>query len=61
MYDGMLATKSPRLGTTSTNHTVRAMMSQGPDKRVVVTLETAASLVLFPSISARFIHLSLFS
>src|SRR6266702_1269021 len=55
----MLITKSPTLGTTSANHTARAMMSQEPVKRVVAVLETSAPLALFPSVSDRFMHLSL--
>src|SRR5437660_10906056 len=55
----MLITKSPTLGTTSANHTARAMMSLVPVKRVVAVLETTAPLALFPSVSDRFMHLSL--
>src|SRR5260370_30703089 len=56
-----LAMKSPRRGMTSTSHTVRAMMSQEPDKRVVAVVETTAPLALFLSVSDKFIHLSLTS
>src|SRR5947209_17729051 len=55
----MLITKSPTLGTTSANHMARAMMSLLPVKRVVAVLETTAPLALFPSVSDRFMHLSL--
>src|SRR6266516_3844636 len=55
----MLITKSPTVATTSANHTVRAMMSQEPDKRVFAVLATTAPLALFPSVSDRFMHLSL--
>src|SRR6266571_7756901 len=55
----MLITKSPTVGTTSANHTARAMMSLAPVKRVVSVLETSAPLALFPSVSESFMHLSL--
>src|SRR5207244_3789139 len=48
-----------RLGTTSTSHTLRAMMSQEPDKRVVAVLETSAPPALFLSVSDRFMQLPL--
>jgi hypothetical protein len=43
----------------STNHTARAMMSLVPVKRVVAVLEAIAPLARFPSVSDRFMHLSL--
>jgi hypothetical protein len=43
----------------SANHTARAMMSQGPDKRVFAVLETAEWLPLFCSVLYRFMELSL--
>src|SRR5437016_8530578 len=55
----MLITKSPTVGTTSANHTARAMMSLVPVKCVFTVLETTAPLALFPSVSDRFMHLSL--
>src|SRR6266513_1649807 len=55
----MLATQNPTLGITSTNHTVRAMISQEPVKRVFATLATTEPLALFSSISDRFMHRSL--
>src|SRR2546421_6900263 len=55
----ILARKSPRLGTTSANHTARATMSQEPVKRVFAALVTIAPLALFLSVSDRFMHLSL--
>src|SRR6266702_1512163 len=56
----ILARKSPRLGTTSANHTARATMSQEPVKRVFASLVTIAPLALFLSVSDRFMHLSLY-
>src|SRR5690349_16215295 len=53
-----LTIKSPTLGITSTNHAVRAMISQGPVKRVSVP-ETATPPERFPSTSASFIPLTL--
>src|SRR5205807_9768120 len=51
--------KSPRLAMATTNHTARAMMSLEPVKRVFAVLATTAPLALFPSVSDRFMHLSL--
>jgi len=48
------------LGITSANHTARAMMSLVPDKRVFAALETIDPLPLFRSVSATFMHLSLY-
>src|SRR5437762_12062462 len=43
----------------SIKHTARAMMSLVPVKCVLTALETTAPPVLFCSVSARFMHLSL--
>src|SRR5258707_7545193 len=59
-YAKRLATKSPRLGTTSANHATRAIRSHRPDKRVCTLLETTAPPALFCSVFDRFMHLALF-
>src|SRR5690349_18849967 len=55
----MLTTKRTRLGTTSVNHTTRAMISQEPVKRVFAGSEATAPPALFCSVYGWFMYLFL--
>src|SRR5437763_561548 len=54
-----MARKSATSRVTTPTHATRARMSLEPDKRVCALLETTPPLALFPSISGRFMLLSL--
>src|SRR5438270_11206912 len=54
-----MARKSATSRVTTNTHATCARMSLEPDKRVCASLETTSTLALFPSISGRFMLLSL--
>src|SRR5438067_9554894 len=56
---GSMARKSATSRVTTHTHASRARMRLEPDKRICASLETTPPLALFPSVSGRFMLLSL--